>query len=232
MSKEQEILFKDIKDKLSSNVGGFIGPVKSYAAKSPIPFKRYLENPTGKMDKGLRFVKDKYGNVTAGLYFTYLKDTLEKYGVETLKDFFRELEKLILQTEYTGSSGELLDRIGKMRSSKGAKDTHAVSAWRHGEEINIEDIYVVSLSFELSKEEYETLERMCHNYCEEYRTDGKRFGIWAYSSSDGTNGTEKAAVERYIKNLKSLKEVNSLADFLETRAFQITREDHIALRAA
>ena len=128
--------------------------------------------------------------------------------------------------------GELLDRIGKMRSSKGTKDPHAVSAWRHGEEINIEDIYVVSLSFDLSKEKYETLERMCQDYCEKYRPDGKRFGIWQYSSSAGTNGTEKAIVERYIKGLKSFKEINSLGDLLENRAFQITREEHIALRAA
>ena len=48
------------------------------------------------------------------------------------------------------------------------------------------------------------LEAPIHNYCEENRSDGKRFALADYSSSNGENGTKAYSMETEVMSWANL----------------------------
>jgi len=179
----------------------YLGHLKKYASKSLSE-----DDIKNKVSKGGKFVFEHFKSIKDGLYLAFHgPDISDKNGkLFSIAEILENLEDIILKCQYSGE-GDLLDRIAKMRSGRGAQNAKPVVFWRTDKNINMEDIYVLSFALDLTgKERKNKFESPIHRYCEEHRSDGKRFALADYSSSNGESGTKAQWLENEIKSYQNM----------------------------
>ena len=150
--------------------------------------------------KGAKFLGKHYKGEKDGLYIAFHKpDIADENQVMLSKDKILDKFLILLLIHLYSGEGNTLDRVSKMRASKGSVDCNPIVFWRHDNNINFEDIIVLSFATGLDGKERENqFETPIHTYCEENRADGKRFALAEYSASNGENGTKAYTIENEI----------------------------------
>ena len=191
----------------------FLGPLDKYPSKAI--------SVDDKDSKGAKFIEKHFKGQRSGCYYAFLGKDISKKDADgndvllSENEIMNKFDKLILKSLYSGE-GDILGRVARMRAKKGSIDCNPVVFYCHDNNINLEDIYVLSFATDLSsKERKNQLESPIHSYCEEHRLDGKRFALADYSSSNGENGTKEYSMETEVMSWAVLKPAAALKKYAQ-----------------
>jgi len=142
----------------------------------------------------------------AGFYTYFLASDVDSLSKE---DISRRFQELVLKALYTGSSGNVLDRINAVR--QGGKSTNGLSRYMfaHSPELRNKDVMVIWWTFvypdgtPVGKDVCTTIEHELHDYCESNRADGLRFTAAEYSAVGGKNGQNTAKVVNTVSTMSA-----------------------------
>jgi hypothetical protein len=170
---------------------------------------KYPSSPVSKSDttsKGAVFVRDIFKGEIKGLYFAHNTSDVMKDGkFLTKKEYLASLKETLLAKVLYDGEGSSLDRIATMKANVGTKAPSPVAFYLQDEGLTRKDITVVNFAIGLTSEERKSIfEKPFQDYTSSIRSDGKRFALADYSSSNGENGTKSYSMETEIMSWASL----------------------------
>ena len=142
----------------------------------------------------------------AGFYTYFLASDMDGLSKE---DISRRFQELVLKALYTGSSGNVLDRINAVRQGGNSDNGLSRYMFAHSPELRNKDIKLIWWTFVyedgtlVGKDVCSLIEKEIHNYCEMNRADGLKFTAAEYSAVGGKNGQNTAKVVNTVSTMSA-----------------------------
>tara|TARA_B100000131_G_scaffold208915_1_gene200947 strand:- start:262 stop:993 length:732 start_codon:yes stop_codon:yes gene_type:complete len=191
------------------------------------PLDNYPARPSSQMDvekkrgKSAEFIHQYFNGEQWGVYFAWHmskesplpNDSLfsnKNTGIPSKEIVVDEMQNTYMECLYAGE-GNMLDRIGTMRSSYNTEGANPVAIWAYHNNIPLNEIYV--MAFAIGKEQGKIIEKLVHEYREQNHESGKRFALAEYSASNGENGRKEFSIENLIMNMAYLKHEEAMKAF-------------------